>query len=291
MNLNPINYSNDVPEIVALLRTSLSDNHTTENFMWKHYDNPFGKSYGLLARDKDKIVGARMFMFWEFRKANRVLRAIRPVDTITHPEYRGKGIFKKLTLQGLEDCKGEYDFVFNTPNTNSFPGYIKMGWNKYDRDLYFKIALTINLKRKGSIKLLEQKEFDLQNIDLSSPYFRTNFSSNYLRWRYLDDVYKVAKFEKDSIQLLLFYKLEKVKGVKTLIIQDILGDYQMHKSAVMALAAYIKVYVVFYLNTPLLNLNFYISKKRHNSIVVIKGDKEKIPASLSFSAGDLEGRL
>ena len=69
--------------------------------MWKHYDNPFGKSYGLLARDKNIIVGARMFMFWEFRKANRVLRAIRPVDTITHPEYRGKGIFKKLTYKGL----------------------------------------------------------------------------------------------------------------------------------------------------------------------------------------------
>ena len=154
-----------------------------------------------------------------------------------------------------------------------------------------KKSISINLKRKGSIKLLEQKEFDLQNIDLASPDFRTNFSSNYLRWRYLDKVYKVAKFEKDSIQVLLFYKLEKVKGVKTLIIQDILGDCQMHKAAVTALANYINVYVVFFLNTPLLNLNFYISKKRHNSIVVIKGDKEKIPASLSFSAGDLEGSL
>ena len=291
MNLSPIDYSSDVPEIVALLRTSLSNNHTAENFIWKHYDNPFGKSYGLLAWDKQKIVGVRMFMFWEFRKANKILRAIRPVDTITHPEHRGKGIFKKLTLQGLEDCRGDYDFVFNTPNTKSFPGYIKMGWDKYDKDLFFKIALTLNLKKKGSIQLLTHKEVDLENLDFSSQYYRTNFSNNYVRWRYKDEMYWVAKFEKYSLSLFLFYKIEKIRGVKTLIIQDIIGDYKMHKSAVTALAAHLKVFVVFYLNTPLLNLNFYISKRRHSSIVVIKGDKEKIPPSLSFSAGDLEGRL
>lgn len=291
MEFRPIDFSKDVPDIVALLRTSLSDNHTEENFLWKHFENPFGKSYGLLAIDNNHIVGVRMFMYWEFKSSNEILRAIRPVDTITHPNYRGKGIFKKLTLQGLEDCKGEYDFVFNTPNINSFPGYVKMGWTKYDKDLFFKIAITIDLKRKGSIELLKQKEFKLQNIDLLSPNFRTNITTSYLRWRYLDKLYEVAKFEENSVCLLLFYKLTKVKGVKTLILLDVIGDYQFHKSAVKRLAAYLNVYFVFFLNTPLLNLNFTFSRKRQNSIVAIKGERDEIPESLSFSAGDLEGRL
>ena len=291
MDLRAISYLEDTPEIVALLRTSLSDNHTKENFLWKHFENPFGNSYGLVALDKSKIIGARMFMFWEFRKSDKFLKAIRPVDTITHPDYRGKGIFKKLTLQGLEDCRGTYDFVFNTPNNNSFPGYIKMGWSSYDQNLYFRIALTFNWNKEGSINLIPIGDVDLNNVDLSSEYYRTNFTTDFAHWRYKHAVYNVAKFEKDSVELYLFYKIGKIKKVKILIIQDIAGNAQLHKSAVKALASYLGVFTVYYLDSPLLNLKFPISKKRKNSIIVLKEDKEIKSVPLTFSAGDLEGRL
>jgi GNAT superfamily N-acetyltransferase len=291
MELRPIDYNNDVPEIVALLRTSLSNKHTEENFIWKHKNNPFGSSYGLVAWEKDRIVGVRMFMFWEFRKSDEVIKAIRPVDTITHPDYRGKGIFKKLTLLGLEDCKELYDFVFNTPNTNSLPGYLKMGWNKFDKDLSYKLALNLNFLSSGSIEFLSVKDVDFKNSNYSTSIYRTNFTREYAQWRYQDLIYKVARYKTGNESILIFYKTEKIKGFKTLIVLDITGDPSFHKPAVSALASKLKILFAFYLETPLVNLNFLFSVKRNKSIVVLKEEQSSMSKLLSFSAGDLEGRL
>ncbi|MEO6122953.1 MAG: GNAT family N-acetyltransferase, partial [Ilumatobacteraceae bacterium] len=43
----------------------------------------------------------------------------------------GRGLFRSLTLLGLEEMTAErVDFVFNTPNSQSRPGYLKMGWRE-----------------------------------------------------------------------------------------------------------------------------------------------------------------
>jgi predicted acetyltransferase len=56
---------------------------------------------------------------------------VRAVDTATHPDHQGKGIFKRLTLALVDQGKAQgWNFVFNTPNKNSMPGYLKMGWQE-----------------------------------------------------------------------------------------------------------------------------------------------------------------
>lgn len=173
-----IDYKKDVSEIIYLLRTSLSDNHTEEGFLWKHYYNPFGQSYGRVACDNDNIVGVRMFMFWEFRKGQQIIKAIRPVDTITHPDYRGRGIFKKLTLEGLEECSGNYDLVFNTPNENSLPGYIKMGWKRYTEDLEFYVAPVVPITLKKVLcETIPVKSIFLEKSNCDTKTCRTNLTT------------------------------------------------------------------------------------------------------------------
>ena len=57
------------------------------------------------------------------------MRAVRAVDTATHPDFRGQGVFSALTLGALEELRSDgVAFVFNTPNERSRPGYLKMGW-------------------------------------------------------------------------------------------------------------------------------------------------------------------
>ncbi len=76
----------------------------------------------------------RALMRWEFVRGGVVLRAVRAVDTATDPEYQGRGLFRSLTMHGLEHVRAEgVDFVFNTPNTQSRPGYLKMGWREVGR--------------------------------------------------------------------------------------------------------------------------------------------------------------
>ena len=87
-----------------------------------------------VATDGDKVVGLRAFMRWEFVRGGEILQAVRAVDTATHPDYQGRGLFTAMTMHGLDVVKDDgIDFVFNTPNTKSRPGYLKMGWQEVGR--------------------------------------------------------------------------------------------------------------------------------------------------------------
>jgi GNAT superfamily N-acetyltransferase len=112
----------------AALAGGPTGSRSSEFLRWKHVDNPFGSSPGLLAVDQGRVVGLRLFLRWEFRSAGRIIRAVRPVDTATHPDYQGRGIFRTLTQALADSLIGDADLIFNTPNDQSLPGYLKMGW-------------------------------------------------------------------------------------------------------------------------------------------------------------------
>jgi glycosyltransferase involved in cell wall biosynthesis/GNAT superfamily N-acetyltransferase len=124
----------DRAEILELLGRSLGsdgDPRYPELFAWKHDHNRFGPSPMWVATDAGRIVAFRTFMRWEFERGGSVIRAVRAVDTATDPEYQGRGLFRALTMQGLEEMRAEgIDWVFNTPNSHSRPGYLKMGWRE-----------------------------------------------------------------------------------------------------------------------------------------------------------------
>lgn len=124
----------DLPGILELLTSSLGwvpDDQYAAFFRWKHQENPFGRSPTWLAVEDDQIVGLRAWMRWRFRRAGRVWDAVRAVDTATHPDHQGRGIFRTLTTSSLEELTAEgVAHVFNTPNERSRPGYLKMGWHQ-----------------------------------------------------------------------------------------------------------------------------------------------------------------
>jgi len=128
----------DLPAIFALARRSLGweDGTATEaHFAWKHFENPFGPSPMWVAEVDERIAGFRTFLRWEFlTDAGEVRRAVRAVDTATDPDFQGRGIFTALTLGALDELRADgVDFVFNTPNEQSRPGYLKMGWQVIGR--------------------------------------------------------------------------------------------------------------------------------------------------------------
>ncbi len=59
---------------------------------------------------------------------------MRAVDTATDPDFQGAGIFRRLTLHALDALPAlGVEFVFNTPNDKSLPGYLKIGWKVIGR--------------------------------------------------------------------------------------------------------------------------------------------------------------
>jgi predicted N-acetyltransferase YhbS len=127
----------DRPAILEVLRRSLGrevDDRYEALFAWKHVENAFGPSPAWVACDGDRVAGFRTLMRWEFETASGRFRAVRAVDTATDPEYQGRGIFRTLTLQAVDELRADgVDFVFNTPNDQSRPGYLRMGWQEVGR--------------------------------------------------------------------------------------------------------------------------------------------------------------
>lgn len=127
----------DRTAVIGLLADSLGrtdDPRYEALFAWKHEENAFGPSPVWVACDGERIAGIRALMRWEFTRGEEVVHAVRAVDTATHPEYQGRGIFTRLTLHGIAELATEGTaFVFNTPNDQSRPGYLKMGWSVVGR--------------------------------------------------------------------------------------------------------------------------------------------------------------
>jgi GNAT superfamily N-acetyltransferase len=145
----------DRPAIIELCRRSLgwkADDPNEAFFAWKHDENPFGQSPAWVAEDDTgTLVGLRTFLRWRFRRPDgTTLSAVRAVDTATHPDWQGRGIFSRLTLSALDDLRDEgVDCVFNTPNDKSRPGYLKMGWQQVG-----KVPVSVRLTGPRSIAKL-----------------------------------------------------------------------------------------------------------------------------------------
>lgn len=127
----------DRPAILALAVRALGwtgDDRDLAFFRWKHDENPFGVSPAWVATAGGRVVGFRTMLRWELHRGDVVRRMVRAVDTATDPEHRGRGLFRRLTLQALDELSGEgVDAVFNTPNDQSRPGYLAMGWVQLGR--------------------------------------------------------------------------------------------------------------------------------------------------------------
>lgn len=208
----------DTEQILGLLRTSLGEGSIPrhlEYWSWKHRSNPFGASPVLVAEANGRLVGLRVFMRWAWEREGKEVRAVRAVDTATHPDWRGRGIFTRLTLALVEKMGAEgVSFVFNTPNELSRPGYLKMEWSIVGRVTLWvhprrplrtlgslatqRSADSLELKRENRdssasegrsvTSLLAQPELEhlLDASRAMDSRLATPVSLRYLRWRYVD---------------------------------------------------------------------------------------------------------
>ncbi|MGQ0568271.1 MAG: GNAT family N-acetyltransferase, partial [Armatimonadota bacterium] len=128
----------DQPQVVDLLRRVLDRPgphvHDDAYFRWKHLENPFGSSIMYVAEADRRVIGFRAIMRWRLEAGGRIVEAGRPVDTVTDPSCRRQGVFSSLTKTALGRLEQlGITVLFNTPNEQSLPGYLKMGWTPIGR--------------------------------------------------------------------------------------------------------------------------------------------------------------
>lgn len=163
-----------------------------ELWRWRFRDNPAGSSIIQLAWD-DNILASHYAVAQVTLSVNgEKVSSGLDVTTITHPDYRGRGLFRTLAKSAFERSTGSgLAIVWGFPNRNSHRGYIQdLGW----MDIWEVPTLrwrTPTLTHLGisSSSIVEVSSFDERFDHLWREVRRDSCimverDSQYLRWRY-----------------------------------------------------------------------------------------------------------
>ncbi len=113
-----------ITDFIAVVNNVFKNNFSKELFTRKYIDNIYGESVVVVVYI-DGIPSAARGL-WRNDINNKV--AYQPGDTCVTEACRGKGVFTEMTKRSIENLPKDA-IIYNFPNQNSFPGYLKMGWH------------------------------------------------------------------------------------------------------------------------------------------------------------------
>lgn len=124
-----------IEDFIVTQRAVFKNDYSKELFIKKYVNNIYGKSVVEVVYLDGEPVAARGL----WRNDIYGKPSYQPGDTCVTEICRGKGIFTEMTKRSLALLSKD-DIIYNFPNQNSFPGYMKMGWklvNEYGFVIFF----------------------------------------------------------------------------------------------------------------------------------------------------------
>lgn len=113
-------------------------------------ENPYGEVISFNAFYGEELVAHYACVPYKMNIAGRVADGLLDIDTVTHKDHRGKGLFKKLAKTTYDYAKTHgFEFVVGVANGNSFPGYMKYFPFTFVGQLEVKMGLGHNIKMDG----------------------------------------------------------------------------------------------------------------------------------------------
>ncbi len=224
-------------DVLDLIDEVMGTGHDETWFRWKHRDNPAGPSLAWVGRDDMGLVGVRLFMRWALRRGDRRLTAYRPVDTVTAPRARRRGVFSALARTALGALPDDA-VVFNTPNANSRDGYRRLGWDLMDPVAHV-VSVVPPLGGRAALHTGRDvlRAFD-HGVEVDDGRIRTDRSSHYARWRYDDRSgrnYSFASLEQADEPTAVVYRIVDTRP-RLLVVSDLAGPASARGALVRAMA-------------------------------------------------------
>ncbi len=177
-------------EFVKVFNEIFNVDYNLEWFEWKYCNSIYGDSYLVLAFDGDKLIGTRGFWRNDIEG-----ESYQPCDTGVLKDYRGRGIFTKSSKVALEHL--DKYFIYNFPNENSYPGYLKIGWELRNH-LYLKSVFSRKNLKKETLFI---------DDDYLKWRFKDNPINNYYYCKKGEDYYLLIKRIRN-----IFYVLGRFDG-------------------------------------------------------------------------------
>jgi GNAT superfamily N-acetyltransferase len=135
---------------------------------WLYVSNPNGKAVGFDAWDGDVLAAHYVTIPLQGSLEGRETRFLLSLNTATHPDFQGKGLFTKLAQRTYEAATAlGYGAVIGVANANSTPGFTR----KLGFQLVQPLAARIGVGALGRTKATAQGQI------------RTSWSAEALAWR------------------------------------------------------------------------------------------------------------
>ncbi len=123
------------PDDLSLIRTlylAVRGNNRPEGFdRWRWFGAPDGECPIAIAMDGDTMAG--FYTLWPVRLGigDAVVPGGQSMDTMTHPDYQGRGIFTTLAKACYEMAEARgFEVLYGFPNALSYPGFVRrLGWD------------------------------------------------------------------------------------------------------------------------------------------------------------------
>jgi GNAT superfamily N-acetyltransferase len=103
-----------------------ADKFTQSYLEWLYVANPDGPAVGFDAWDGERLAAHYVCVPARAWVAGELVKVLLSLNTATHPDYQGRGLFTKLA--GMTYQAGQeqgFDGVYGVANANSTPGFVR----------------------------------------------------------------------------------------------------------------------------------------------------------------------
>jgi GNAT superfamily N-acetyltransferase len=99
---------------------------TTEYLSWLYRDNPDGRAFGFDARENGQLAAHYVCVPASVSLGGEPVRVLLSLNTATHPQFQGKGLFTKLAAMTYEAAaEAGFAAIYGVANANSTPGFVR----------------------------------------------------------------------------------------------------------------------------------------------------------------------
>jgi GNAT superfamily N-acetyltransferase len=113
--------------VVLFAQSFAGDNKLNASYLgWQYESNPHGKVIGMDAFLGDELAAHYAIIPRRYRLGVQIFDAALSVNTATHPQHQGKGLFTKLAAATYElAAQRGVKFVVGAANANSVGGFTR----------------------------------------------------------------------------------------------------------------------------------------------------------------------
>ena len=224
-------------EQVDLINKLFNSKRTVAQWLYKHNSNIYTDEYYVYgAKFEGRIVGICAFMLEKYIVDGHEIFVFQYADAVVDADFQRQGIFQKMGKYAVKELsKQKIAFFIAYPGYNSYPGFVKMGWEEVsERKNCFLIsnpAMVIAAKleipfllknsnrlisltkplRKNTWRLLKKNDIQIcieKECPLSDEEISEIGSDHQIEYRYSKDLFE-WKIDKNIRHDYLYYVARK----------------------------------------------------------------------------------